>query len=131
MKTITKYLLLTLAVLLIAGGTGFGYSKVLGYYSFIGDTIYAVNENVCYHEIAHKMDFDGAWLSGKWISKSEGWKQAHPGYHGDLTELYADIFQDCNGHAECVPEHLQKFYDFGLGFTLIQERCSHYGMPEK
>ena len=33
--------------------------------------------------------------------------------------------------AECVPEHLQGFYDFGLGFTLIQERCSHYGMSEK
>jgi hypothetical protein len=130
MKKIMVALTVLFMSLILSASRGEGYGRILGYYSFIGDTIVAVNENVCMHEVAHKMDFKDAGFSGKWISTSDAWRKANADYKGDLTELYADTFQMCNAHEECVPEELRPFYDFNLGEQLIRERCI-YGMPQE
>jgi len=143
MKKIMVALTMIFISLFLVASTGLGYTKVLGYYSFIGDTIYAVNESVCLHEIAHKADFKDAGFSGKWISASSEWllaiensKAINQGatdidrfilnYQGEITELYADIYMECVGHDFCIPEELHPFYDFGLLYNLRIERCNGY-----
>ena len=126
MKKIMVALTVLFISLILSASKGEGYPKVLGYYSFIGDTIVAINESVCLHEIAHKADFKDAGFSGKWISTSEAWRNANANFKGDLTELYADIYMDSNGHEEYIPEELRPFYDFGLLYNLRIERCNGY-----
>ncbi len=121
MKTL-KYILCILALLVIAGSVGY-YPLVYGYYVPYVDIVYAINEYVCLHEIAHKADY----LSG-WQSRTDEWETAAQGY--DLsqgyTELYANLYSDYMGHAEMMPQELLKFYDFGLLHNLKIEHCSNY-----
>ena len=118
----TKYTLCLIALLLIAGSIS-NIGIVYGYYNTVFDVLYARNEYICLHEIAHKAD----WDSGK-ISLTDEWEQAAQGY--DLsqgyTELYANLYSDVMGHAEAMPQELLRFYDFGMLYNLRIEYCSDY-----
>ena len=143
MKKIMVVVTMVFISLFLVASTGRGYNKILGYYSVIGDTIVAVNESVCMHEIAHKADFKDTGLFGKGISESNEWllaiensKAINQGatdidrfilkYNNSMIELYADIYQHCNGHDFCIPEELHPFYDFGLLYNLRIEHCNGY-----
>ena len=124
MNTKTKLILFTaLALLVIIPGSLSNIGMVYGYYNTFFDALYAVNEYVCLHEIAHEAD-----VKNGWVSKSDEWKQAAAGY--DLsqgyTELYANTYSDFMGHADAMPQELIRFYDFGMLHSLRIERCGGY-----
>lgn len=134
-----KHILAIILIMLVTGAMS-RIDAPLGWYSAIGNQTWAVNESVCIHEVGHMLDHisgdmsaTGGWyhavrktLEGALDERSDmgDWMLT---YTGGLYELYADIYQYCHGHAECVPDELKQFYDFGRGFTLIQERCMDYG----
>ena len=119
-----KLALITMIVLLaLLTGSLSNIPQVFGYYNTTFDTLYAVNEYVCMHEIAHVAD-----VKSGWISKSDEWIKAAADY--DLsqgyTELYANLYSDVMGHAEGIPQELLKFYDFGMLHNLRLEHCNGY-----
>lgn len=120
----TKLIILIAIVLLaVIPGSLSNIDFVYGWYTPYVDVLYAVNEYVCLHEIAHKAD-----VKNGWISRTDEWKQAAAGY--DLsqgyTELYANLYSDVMGHAEAMPQELIRFYDFGMLYHLRIEHCSGY-----
>ncbi len=134
-----KHILAVVLILFLAGAMS-DIDAPLGWYSAIGNQTWAVNESVCIHEVGHMLDhvsgdisWGGAWYHAvrRTLDKSLAERSAINDwmltYTGDLYEFYADVYQYCHGHAYCVPDELQQFYDFGRGFTLIQERCMDYG----
>ena len=117
-------LLIAIALLAVIPGSESNIDYVVyGWYTPYVDVLYAVNEYVCLHEIAHKAD-----VKNGWISRTDEWKQAAQGY--DLsqgyTELYANLYSDVMGHAEAMPQELIRFYDFGMLYHLRIEHCSGY-----
>jgi hypothetical protein len=135
-----KHILAIILIMLVAGAMAEGVNPGLGWYDPNFGLWWAVNEDICIHEIGHRLDQEGGWISdtNAWFWGVKNYKVSQLGirstfndwlftYPFELKELYADILQYCHGHAECVPDELKQFYDFGRGFTLIQERCMDYG----
>ena len=119
-----KLALITMIVLLaLLTGSLSNIPQVFGYYNTTFDTLYAVNEYVCMHEIAHVADVKSGWISktDEWIKAAEGYDLSQ-GY----TELYANLYSDVMGHAEGIPQELLKFYDFGMLHNLRLEWCNSY-----
>ena len=128
MNTKRKLLLLiALMLLVIMPGSLSNIPTVLGYYNPVFDVLYAANEYVCLHEIAHKADV----MSG-WISKTDEWELMTEKYNVgkytsvNATEFYANLYADAMGHAEAMPEEVLTFYDFGLLHNLRMEYCNDY-----
>jgi len=121
-------------LLVIVPGSLSSIPTVLGYYNTTFDTLYAVNEYVCMHEIAHVADEKSGWISksDEWIKAAEPYKNIYAyeasGYKASqiLTEVYADLYSDVMGHAEGMPQELLKFYDFGMLHNLRMEYCNGY-----
>ena len=142
MKKIMILGLFVFISLFMTASGGEGYGQILGYYAPDFDYIYAVNEAVCMHEVAHKMDYEAGWVSktSEWrwaVNKSmkenmdtESIDRTILFYIHDLTELYADIYKECYAHDFCIPEQLRPFYNFEYGDQLIRERCV-YGLDHQ
>ena len=130
-----KLALITMIVLLaLLTGSLSNIPQVFGYYNTTFDTLYAVNEYVCMHEIAHVADVKSGWISktDEWIKVAEPYKDIYDyedvGYRASqiFTEVYADLYSDVMGHAEGIPQELLKFYDFGMLHNLRMEYCNGY-----
>ena len=133
----TKLIILIAIVLLaVIPGSLSNIDFVYGWYWYTPfvDAIYAVNEYVCLHEIAHKADAKNGWISrtDEWIKAAEPYKDIYAyeasGYKASqiFTEVYANLYSDVMGHAEAMPQELIRFYDFGMLYHLRIEHCSGY-----
>ena len=128
-----KKIIVLLLILMIPGSLS-SIPTVLGYYNTTFDVLYAANEYVCLHEIAHKADVMSGWISktDEWIKAAEPYKDIYDyedvGYRASqiFTEVYADLYSDVMGHAEAMSEEVLTFYDFGLLHNLRMEYCNDY-----
>ena len=139
-----KHILAIVLILFVAGSIATGVNPGLGWYWADMGWWWAANEDVCIHEMAHKMDHEGGWISrtNDYYWGIKDYKKSQLGvrstfndwlftYQFELRELYADMYSFCHGHKECIPQELQGYYNFDRGNTLIQERCMGYGMPKE
>ena len=106
MKTIIR--LLVLAFMLLPIKTS---PTQTGAYNTISGLIWCEKRIDCIHEVGHKLDDDG-----RWISSSQDFQDAviniGMDFQLNLTgpkETYAEIFRLSNGKKELMPERLRPF----------------------
>lgn len=123
----------------------------LGIYNSLSHSYWCSNHIACVHEIGHKLDQEGGWISH---SKEFGFAiqvyvqseyslagrlPGHPsqlaqtlmimpgiyswnGYFSDnQSELYATLFRYADGKKENMPPSFRKFYDWSLAEKWVQE----------
>lgn len=145
-----KYLLLILPlILLLAPIPPPGKT---GVYNVWSRTIYCRTESVCLHEVAHKLDHEGGWISRTkefslaaevflWVEIASD--APHPLAHKIVTmpglfewdgwltkpqaELYANLLQWSGGVSENMPELLRPYYDWERAAELMKR----YGVNDE
>lgn len=116
-----------------------------GAYNTFSGAIWCEKESVCIHEVAHKLDHEGGWISrskeftltvqsylivefGKEHASELAWIiMERPGlfsYDGAFTdhhaEIYAVIFEYSRGVSEAMPERFRRFYDWERADELLK-----------
>lgn len=118
-----------------------------GMYNSISGLLWCRNERACTHEIGHKLDDEGRWVSHTeefslaveaflWIELAHN-ETPHPfvykimahsgvfewqGWFVDpQAELYASLFEWSGGVSENMPELLRPFYDWERAQELIEK----------
>ncbi len=89
-----------------------------GLYNIYSGLIYC-QPSSCVHEVGHKMDDLGGWVSG-----SDEFKKVVSDMGLDLwneKETYAEIFELADGKEENMPEQLREFYDWELAEKLLEK----------
>lgn len=118
-----------------------------GSYNKVSGLIWCKNDRACIHEVGHKLDDEGDWISHNldfslavevfiWYELSHNptphpfvYKiMAHSGifeWQGWFTdpqaELYASLFEWSGGVSENMPEALRPFYDWERAQELIEK----------
>jgi hypothetical protein len=121
-------------------------NKGWGAYNTISRTIYCPTDTLCLHEIAHKLDHEGGWVSRQhefsvavrvymllemredepsqlvWdIMYTPGLFMYESPFYNHLSEVYATIFIYSRGDSEAMPERLREFYDWERAAELIEK----------
>ena len=90
-----------------------------GLYNTFSGLIWCERYTDCVHEVGHKVDDEGGWISG-----TDEYRNTTEEMGLDLwneKETYAEIFELAQGKRELMPEQLQGFYDWELADKLLKE----------
>lgn len=114
-----------------------------GAFNSISGMIYCPSHYACIHEVGHRLDWEGGWISAdEFFMQSVQTYVAQQAYQEKPdeialriilfphlyewspfrithSEIYASIYQWADGKEKNVPEPLRKFYDFQRGDELI------------
>lgn len=94
------------------------YNKVSGLY-------WCSYESVCIHEIGHKLDDEGGWISHSeefYLTVKSLSPNVEKGFlNRNMEEIYARIYEHAGGRPENMPEIFHQFYDFERGNELLEK----------
>lgn len=119
-----------------------------GTYNKVSGLIWCRTENICIHEVGHKLDDEAGWISHSkefsltvsafvWFELDAD-REPHPFVYKIMTfpgvfrntpsiftddnaELYASLFQWAGGKEENMPELLRPYYDWERAQELIEK----------
>lgn len=103
-----------------------GYAGYTGMYNTVSGLIWCTSEKSCIHEVAHKLDDEGGWISEtpefeRDVELLLGSDLERGFMNKHIHEIYANLFAMAKGKEENMPELLRPYYDWERAAELMKK----------